>query len=216
MIKAVLFDMDGLMLDTERLAVDGWIKAGKLLGYPITFEIALQTRGTIIPKSREYYRNLYGEGFDYDKARGVRNDHVADWIAEHGVPAKPGLLELLRALREKGIAACIATATVRPIAERYLREVGALEYFSGFVSGDEVKNGKPSPDIFLLAAQRMGVPPEQCLVLEDSPFGVEAACRAGCKPIMVPDLTQPDDELREKCAFVAETLADVIPLLDRL
>lgn len=216
MIQGVIFDMDGLMFDTERIYQDAWLEAGRRLGAPITPEVVLNIRGRNIPDSRRLFAEWFHGEVDYDAVRAVRVQIANEVIDKNGLPAKPGLYELLDALDARGVKAALATSSVRPQAMRYLELAGLTDRFAASVCGDEVPVSKPDPEIFLRAAQKIGAPAGRCIVLEDSPNGIVAAHRAKARPVMVPDLTQPDDELRALCAAVVPTLADVIPLLDTL
>lgn len=216
MVRAVLFDMDGLMFDTERLAQDAWLRAGREKGWPITQEVVSDIRGTNLAGSREIFRQRFGDAVDYDEARALRDGYVEARIRESGLPVKPGLYSLLRALRQKGIPAAVATSTSRETAYAYLELADVRQYFSALVFGDEVARSKPAPDIFLAAAEKLRTKPEHCMVLEDSPNGLRAARAAGCIPVMVPDLTPPTPELSRLCAAVADTLEDAVPLLEIL
>ena len=216
MIRGVIFDMDGLMFDTERIYQNAWIEAGRCLGVPVTEDVVLRIRGRNIADSRRVFLELFGPQVDYDAVRAIRVRLSDEAIAENGLAPKPGLRALLDELTRRGIGAALATSTARRQAMEYLDLAGVRGCFSAAVCGDEVSRSKPDPEIFLRAAELLQVPPEACIVLEDSPNGILAAHRAHAKPVMVPDLTQPDDELRAVCAAVVPTLADVIPLLDTL
>ena len=188
MITGALFDMDGLMFDTERIAQEGWAQAAKQLGYPITEEVSRHIVGTNQAYSRAYFFELFGDKVDYDKARKVRTDYLNAYIQKNGVPIKKGLLELLTFLKENHIPACVATSTSKELAESYLKKAGVYHYFSAGVYGDMIQNSKPHPEIFLTAAGLLNRPPEECAVLEDSKNGIKAGAAAGCRVIAVPDL----------------------------
>lgn len=215
MIRGVLFDMDGLMFDTERLAVDGWMEAARQLEIPLTREQTMSLRGLLPEVSRQRFIGWFGDGEIYDKGRDIRKAYVEQQIEEHGIPVKKGLFELLNYLREHGIHMAVATSTSRQSAERHWERAGVDQYFEASVCGSEVKAGKPAPDVFLTAAARIGCEPGECLVLEDSPNGVRAGRAAGCIVVMVPDLDQPDEECRALCDYVLEDLGKVIPILEK-
>lgn len=213
MVQGVIFDMDGLMFDTERLALAGWLLAGERMGLSIDGEFVSHLRGRNTADGRALYQKAFGRG-DYDAARAIRTGHMDAVIARGGLPVKPGLLPLLEELRGRGLPAALATGTARVRAAEYLRLAGVEEFFSASVCGDEVIHAKPAPDIFLEAAKKLGLPPERCMVLEDSPNGLAAAHAAGCLPVMIPDLTPPTPELERLYAFCVPCLSDVLPLLD--
>ena len=114
----------------------------------------------------------------------------------------------------RGIPYAVATSTLQENARWRLQNIGVLDRLKGLVTGDMVMVGKPEPEIFLRAAELLGLPPEQCLVLEDSPHGILAAFRAGCLPVMIPDLKEPDAETEKLLYAHCGSLAEVIPLLD--
>lgn len=216
MIRGVIFDMDGLMFDTERIYQDAWLEAGRRLGAPITADVVLRIRGRNIPDSRRLFAEMFGSSVDYDAVRAIRVQLSDEYIAKHGLPPKPGLYELFDELERRGIGTALATSTVREKAMHYLDLASLRGRFTASVCGDEVTLSKPNPAIFQRAASLLDVPCAECMVLEDSPNGIVAAHRAGARPVMVPDLTQPDGELRALCAAVVPALSDVIPLLDTL
>ena len=216
MVKGVLFDMDGLMFDTERMSLEAWRFAGRQLGFAPRDEFLLALRGSMGDEARAKLQREFGPGFDYDRTRQVRLTYADSWIEQHGMPVKPGLLPLLEELKARGIPAALATSTTRPTAWGYLTRAGVKDYFAASVCGGEVERPKPNPDVFLKAAGLLGLDPGTCMVLEDSPNGIAAAHAAGCIPVMVPDLTQPDPALRALCARVVPSLDQVIPLLELL
>ena len=193
-ITAVLFDMDGVVLDTEKLYTRFWQEAANLLGYPMTKEQALGmrslNRGAGLAKMQSYF----GPDTDYDKIRGKRMELMDAFVEKEGVELKPGVHELLAYLKKRGIKTAIATSSPLERTVLYLTSVGLQDSFDELVSGYMVEKGKPEPDIFLYAAKKLEVEPEYCMVLEDSPAGILAAHRAGCKPVLIPDQDEPDSE----------------------
>lgn len=194
MADAVLFDMDGVVLDTEKLYTRFWQEAANALGYPMTKEQALGmrslNRGAGLAKMQTYF----GPDVDYDKIREKRIELMDAFVAKEGVTVKPGVRELLAYLKTQGIKTAIATSSPMERTLLYLTSVGLQDSFDELVSGYMVEKGKPEPDIFLYAAKKLGVEPRRCMVLEDSPAGILAAHRAGCKPVMVPDQDEPDPD----------------------
>lgn len=215
MIEAVLFDMDGLMFDTERMYQKAWLQAGRQMGVPMEPEIVDRLRGRNREGCARVCREVFGEEFDFDAMRTACRALMARWIEEDGLPVKPGLYELLAELERRGIPAVLATSTTRDSAWGHLQRAKVNRYFLGAVCGDEVSHSKPDPEVFLKAAALAGKDPARCMVLEDSPAGVRAGAAAGCFTVMVPDLTAPDEELRKLADEILPGLRDVIPLLDR-
>lgn len=215
MVEAVLFDMDGLMFDTERMYQKAWLQAGRQMGAPMEPEIVDRLRGRNREGCARVCREAFGEDFDFDAMRTACRALMARWIEEDGLPVKPGLYELLAELERRGIPAVLATSTTRDSAWGHLQRAKVDRYFLGAVCGDEVSHSKPDPEVFLKAAALAGRDPARCMVLEDSPAGVRAGAAAGCFTVMVPDLTAPDEELKKLADEILPGLRDVIPLLDR-
>ena len=212
-IAAVLFDMDGLVLDTEKLYTRFWQEAANALGYPMTKEQALGmrslNRGVGLAKMQSYF----GTDVDYEGIRNKRIEMMDAFVEKEGVTLKPGIHELLAYLKECRIKTAIATSSPIERTVLYLTSVGLQNSFDELVSGYMVEKGKPEPDIYLYAAERLGVKPENCMVLEDSPAGILAAHRAGCIPVMVPDQDKPEEETKAMLYAEADTLLEVISLL---
>ena len=209
MVRAVIFDMDGLILDTEKLLVKYWCQAANEAGFPMQREHALNIRSLARKFAIPYLCGIFGESFDYVKIRTRRMELMTEDLAKNGLETKKGIKELLAFLKEQGIPAAVATATDLERTKDYLSRVGIFDCFDKIVCATMVESGKPKPDIYLYAAQQLGLPPEQCMALEDSPNGVRSASSAGCVTVMVPDLTQPDDELNGLIFAKADSLLDV-------
>lgn len=199
-IKAVLFDMDGTLIDTEKYYRIFWPMAMAEAGYQMTQEQVLSMRSLGRPFAPAQLKAWFGENLDYYAIRDRRKVLMEEVIDREGIQLKPGAVEILEELKKRGITAAVATATDLPRTEKYLNMTGIRQYFDHLISATQVKEGKPSPDIYLFACKQLGLKPEECVAVEDSPNGVLSAYRAGCKVVMVPDQTQPDEELR-KCLY---------------
>ncbi len=196
-IKMVIFDMDGLMFDTERLASTTWKEAGEKFGYDIDYDVFRKTVGLNKPESGEVYRKYYGKEFPYEDMRLEKIKLAESHILSNGVPLKEGIFELLKYLKGRGLKIALATLTKRSRTEMLLGLSDTKKYFDLITCGDEIQNGKPDPEIFLTSTRKMNLKPENCIVLEDSEYGIIAASRAGMLPFMVPDLVKPEGELEE-------------------
>ena len=214
MIKGVLSDMDGVILDSEKLYVRFWCEAGQACGFPMEKKHALGIRSMARPYAIEKLQGWFGESFDYDEVRGKRIELMDASVERHGIEAKPQAEYLLSYLKENGIGVALATATAKPLAEKYLERVGLLKYFDEVVSAKQVAHGKPAPDIYLAAAKKLGLRPEDCIALEDSPNGIRSAHAAGCKTVMVPDLDGATDEIKPLLYDVADGLGDVVRIIN--
>lgn len=215
MIRAVLFDMDGLMFGTERLIAGIWDRIGEERGFGRLSSVMAETMG-MRSGVREVFLRHFGESFPYGWFREEYRRRMDEEIRENGLPVKPGLYLLLDWLKRRGdFRLAVASSTSRAHVMQYCGMARVTEYFDAFVCGDMVSQGKPDPEIYLAASRKLGVPPQEALVLEDSPNGCLAGLRAGAKVVMVPDCVQPDEALRARLAAVAGSLAEVIPLLER-
>lgn len=213
-IKGVLFDMDGIILDTEKLYTRFWREAAQSLGYPMTQEMALGMRSLSREVGERQLKEYLGEEVDYQEVRNRRIELMSAFIKENGVELKLGIHELLVFLKEKGIKSSIATSSPLDRTKAYLSQVGLVDAFDELVSGHMVEHGKPDPDIYIYAASIIGLKPEECLVLEDSPAGLLAGFRAGCIPVMVPDQDMPNEKTKERVYAIVDDLLVVKDLFN--
>lgn len=193
-IKGVIFDMDGVILDSEKHYVRFWSEAGKACGYPFEQKHALAIRSMARPYAIETLMGFFGNDFDYDLVRNKRIELMDAYVREHGIELKPYVETTLTALKNAGYKLAIATATAHKRTKAYLSANGVYGFFDEIVSAHDVQNGKPAPDIYLRASELLGLRPEQCVAVEDSPNGVLSAHRAGCRTIMIPDQDEPNEK----------------------
>lgn len=196
--------MDGTMFDTESIYHKGWKRVAFQYGQVFQPGFQIAACGTTGQKMLDTVHQYYPE---VDAVSFVRD--CSQWVAEQvkmELPEKPGLHEILHYMKEQGFKMAVASGSRLEMIEHNLKKAGIEEYFAAIASGHEVEKGKPEPDVFLLAAERLGLNPEDCFVIEDGVNGVEAGIAAGCATIMVPDLIQPSDELRSRCCGVYESL----------
>ena len=185
MIKGVIFDMDGLMFDTERLSTEGWLYAGEKCGYAITRELIDSTRGQARNRTKKMMEDLFGSDFDFGLLTDISRDYMDAVIEKEGLPVKEGLFQLLKVLNENNYKKAVATSTERHRVEKLLLEANLIHNFDAIICGDEVENGKPEPEIFIRAAHRLGLAPEECLGLAYSSYGVLAAWKCRAKPVLI-------------------------------
>jgi len=207
--RAVIFDMDGLLLDSEPLYRMTWKAAASSLGFPIDDVLYERFVGRGNVEAEGILRQHFGETFPLDEfhTRWSRDFH--DRLAT--IPTKPGAMELIDVIEKRRIPKALATSSPRRLALRCLGDLASR--FDALAFGDEVTHSKPAPDLFLLASQRLGIAPAHCLVLEDSEAGVRAARAAGMDVILVPDIVKPSDDTVATATHVCDTLHDVVCFL---
>ena len=210
MVRGVIFDMDGLMFDTERLATVLWNQVGDELRIDMTEEFLDSFRGQNPTAIRNAFLQRFGREFDFDGCMGRKDELQHRYIEEKGVPLKEGLPELLEYLKGQDIRMAVATSTQQSLAEEMLKIAGVYEYFDAVAYGNKVKRSKPFPDIFQKAAEDLGVPMRECLVLEDSISGVQAGKAAGGYIIHIPDVVVVPEEVKDGITAELRSLRDVI------
>ena len=210
--EAVVFDMDGLLLDSERAITGCMIRAAREAGHALPSSLWLELVGGGEEACRLRLVEHLGEA-----AADAMLEHVDvlyDEVVETGVPHRPGVVALLDWLGQRAIPRAVATSTRRPLALRKLRIAGLLDRFHAVCTSSDVPRPKPAPDVYLLAAERLGIAPARCLVLEDSPPGIRAALAAGMLPVQVPDMVEPDATVRALGHRIVGSLAEAQRLLE--
>ena len=205
----VIFDMDGVIFDSEKACLLCWTKAAEAFGIHEIEDVFYRCIGTNKNQTRQIVETAYSERF----GSGIADRLLAESSAlfhqnyDHGkLPVKTGVRELLNYLRENGIRIGLASSTRKAVIEEELEEAGLLTFFDQIVGGDAVKISKPNPEIYLLACEALGVPPKETFAIEDSYNGIRSAYAAGMRPIMVPDMVPADDEMKELSEVICEDL----------
>jgi HAD superfamily hydrolase (TIGR01509 family) len=212
--KLVIFDMDGLLFDTERPSFRALQEIVETKGYTFTMDNYKQLIGISNRESGVVLLKMYGEDFPFHVIIGEYYERLKTILSEEGVSVKRGTVQLLDALEKRGIKKCIASSSSRETIGGYLKRTGLEDRFDFYISGNEVKKGKPHPDIFIEACKIAGEQVESVLVLEDSLNGLKAACAAGIRCVIVPDLIEATEEMKENAFIIVEDLEKVIVLLD--
>jgi len=205
-MRGAIFDMDGLLIDSERIWQRIWQEMAAERDVTLGAAFPREIIGTSGARTREVLRRHY-PGHDPEEVLRECSARVSA-LEEHGVPLKPGARTILDGLRAEGYRIAVASSSPMDMIRRNLELDGIDGYFDTLASSREVKQGKPAPDVFLLAAERLGLPPEECWVFEDSHSGVEAGWRAGCRVVMVPDMVPPDERARRMCRLVCRDLTE--------
>jgi len=207
-LRGVILDMDGTLLDTERLFIDLWKQADGRES-PELDEALHDIIGVTRERAREIVLEKLGGDYPYEACRRFVDDAFRKIREEGALPVKAGAEELLRFLREEGFKTALASSTIRELVIPEMQAAGLSDYFDIIIAGDDVKNGKPAPDIFLEAAAGLRLRPEECLAIEDSFNGIRAAHLAGMRPVMVPDIKKPDDEISRLAEVICKDLDSV-------
>jgi HAD superfamily hydrolase (TIGR01509 family) len=213
---AVILDMDGLMLDTEPISLGAWRAAAADLGYDLDPSTYGRMIGLGHAAALDLLRREFGDACPIDDLASAARQGYEAALDAGGIPHKPGLEPFLRFLDDRRLPRAVATSTAAALARHKLRRAGVLGYFEVVVGGDDVSRGKPDPDIFLLAAERLGLRPDDCLVLEDSEPGLRAAVAAGMRVILVPDRTEPAADARAIAYAVTDSLDTARTVIERL
>lgn len=212
-MNAVIFDMDGVLFDTERLCERSWLAVAEAHGLPGMEEIFPRCIGLNANDSRRIVMDAYGEDFDYPGFREEASVWFWDYIEKNGLPVMAGVGEILAWLKENNWKVGLASSTRRSSVLNHLEQAGLRDYFPVIITGDMVEHSKPQPDIYLLACRELGVEPGQAYAIEDSPNGIRAAYRAGMVPLMVPDMIAPDEEMKALSHGIFENLTEVLNYL---
>lgn len=214
-MKAVVFDMDGVLFDTERLCLESWSMVAKKQGIQGMEEVFSQCIGLNANDTKALIMKHYGEEFAYDEFKVQASEWFWKYIEDNGLPVKLGVKRLLPYLQQAGYQIGLASSTRYDSVINHLKQAEIIDYFSVIVTGDMVEHSKPLPDIYLLACKKLNVEPEEAYAIEDSPNGIRSASAAGMKPIMVPDMIAPDEEMKELSFLICSDLVEVMKFLNQ-
>lgn len=212
-MNTVVFDMDGVLFDTERLCEQSWLVTAGEEGLPDMEKIFPRCIGLNANDSRKIVMEAYGEDFAYEDFRQRASEWFRDYIDKNGLPIKQGTREILAWLKESGWRVGLASSTRRSTVLGHLEQAGISEFFSVVITGDMVEHSKPWPDIYLLACRELGAAPEEAYAIEDSPNGIRSAHAAGMTPLMVPDMIVPDQEMVRLSRKIFSDLGQVLDFL---
>lgn len=214
-IKAVLFDMDGLMVDTESLSTEAFINSAKAQGYNMTKEETLKVLGFTKANIYQFWIDYFqGTNVDGKKLVDDHYEYIENVLYTVGPEKMPYVEELLKYLRENNYKIAVASSSDTADIKNNLEKTKLEKYIDEIASGAEVENGKPAPDVFLLAAERLGVDPKDCLILEDSKAGIKAGKASGAMVFMVPDMFTVDKECEDTADRILTNLGEVIEILE--
>ncbi|MGL4772529.1 MAG: HAD family hydrolase [Clostridium sp.] len=213
-IKAVIFDMDGVIFDTERVYLENWQKVCKKYGYNMTKELYVQVMGTGRDNVKKVFKENFGQNIPIEDMYKEKDYELLKQLNEDGVPVKEGALEVIKYLKDNNYKLAIATSAKKDRAMKHIKDCNLEEYFDCIICGEDVENKKPNPEIFLKAARELMIPKENCIVIEDSEAGIRAAYNGGIRAIHIPDLREVDDNIRELSHKVFNKIIEVIEYLN--
>ena len=216
MARAVILDMDGLMLDTEPISLRAWRQSAVELGYVLDDDLCGRMIGLNAATNKAMLRAHFGAAFPADELAQSAYTRYREWLERDGVPHKAGLMRFLAFLAARDVPRAVATSTGRALARHKLERAGVLRFFDVVVGGDDVTRGKPAPDIFLAAADRLRCAPDECVVLEDSGPGIRGAAAAGMTSILIPDGRQAAPETLAAATYVADSLDEAQTIVARM
>ena len=216
MVSGIIFDMDGVLIDSERQSNEGWLWAAGQLGVDMPMWLIDSFKGAPAELCCKFFDDYYKGVIDYWEAKELRTQHVYKIRETEGIPVKKGVKDIFEYIRNNGLKCAVATSTRRESAEKTLYEIGVWDYLDAVVYGDEVERGKPEPDIFLRAAKAIGVNPSEAVVVEDSINGIKAGYAADMRVVHIPDTIAIDDDIRKLTYMVCADLNGLIDVLESI
>lgn len=216
MVSGIIFDMDGILIDSERQSNEGWLWAAGQLGVDMPMWLIDSFKGAPAELCCKFFDDYYKGVIDYWEAKELRTQHVYKIRETEGIPVKKGVKDIFEYIRNNGLKCAVATSTRRESAEKTLHEIGVWDYLDAVVYGDEVERGKPEPDIFLRAAKAIGVNPSEAVVVEDSINGIKAGYAADMRVVHIPDTIAIDDDIRKLTYMVCADLNGLIDVVESI
>lgn len=216
MVSGIIFDMDGVLIDSERQSNEGWLWAAGQLGVDMPMWLIDSFKGAPAELCCKFFDDYYKGVIDYWEAKELRTQHVYKIRETEGIPVKKGVKDIFEYIRNNGLKCAVAISTRRESAEKTLHEIGVWDYLDAVVYGDEVERGKPEPDIFLRAAKAIGVNPSEAVVVEDSINGIKAGYAADMRVVHIPDTIAIDDDIRKLTYMVCADLNGLIDVVESI
>ena len=215
-IKAVLFDMDGVIFDTEREYLKEWNKIFEKYGYEMKKEIYVSVMGRGRKKVKEIFKENFGDDLPIEEMYIEKDKMLKEAIENNEVPLKQGALELLEFLKKNEYKTALATSAKKDRVKSQVTHAKINNLFDAIVCADDIVNSKPNPEIFLKAAEKVNVKPENCIVIEDSEAGIRAAFNAGMIAFHVKDLKEADENIMKYCDKNFENLIEIKKYIENM
>lgn len=212
-MKAVVFDMDGVIFDTEKAVIEVWKEVASRHGIPNIEYYCRECTGVTAVAARQKFKEIYGDKYSYDELRAEKTGMVMDRFRKGLIDIKPGVHTIMETLKENKILIALASSTRRAAVIEELTMTGLIKYFNEIITGDMITNSKPAPDIFIKACDELGVAPQDAVGIEDSYNGIISSHNAGLYTIMVPDLLEPTEEIRQMADYIAEDLYKALKII---
>lgn len=213
MIKAVIFDMDGTLLDSERIGLKAWQYVIDKYSLPFDLSLPYRSIGLNYTSMQNLFLTELGDDYPFEKYWKCVKQKFSEYEEKNGIPVKQGFNELCTYLKANKIGMYVATSTYHASAAKELEHSGILGYFDGIIGGDEITKGKPDPEIFIKAAELSGYNKENCLVIEDSTNGLKAGINSGIRTVYIKDIVDVPSEIADKAYAKCEALDDVIDVI---
>lgn len=214
-MNAFVFDMDGVLFDTEQLAIKAWDWVGEKIGIGKAGFMVFKTMGRTTEESVKIFKKEYGDKFNNNDFQKTYKEYLDDYYSKNGVPIKKGLIELLSYLDISGYKTAVASSSSKNSVLHHLCDTNTDEFFDAIVCGDMVTKSKPEPEIYLKACNLLGEVPEECYAIEDSRAGLWSAHNAGCKVVYIPDLYEADDETMKIVDLKFDSLLDFLEYIKK-
>lgn len=214
MAKAIIFDMDGILFDTEIMSSKAWFQLAKERNLGDIEELTNNCIGRNRADIIIQFKNHFGQDFDANEFLSKGRQLMQDWIDKDGLPFMKGTKEILDYLKENNYIVAVASSSSTKTVMNHMKIAGLRDYFQEIIGGDMVTLSKPKPDIYLKACEAIGMEPSEVIAVEDSPNGIRAAYAAGMKPVMIPDLIEPDEEISSLLYRKYDSLIELMNALD--